>query len=131
MGSFFLFEDQVTFLYTRNLSATSRFYQEVLELELVLDQGSCRIYRVSPTGYLGFCEKEQTAENHPDIILTLVTSNVDEVYHRLRGKGVQFEKEPVHNPAYQIYHCFFRDPNGYLLEVQSFEDPRWTGSSDK
>jgi len=21
---------------------------------------------------------------------------------------------------------FFRDPNGYLIEIQRFEDPRWT-----
>jgi len=25
----------------------------------------------------------------------------------------------------RIYHCFLRDPNGYLLEIQRFLDPAW------
>jgi hypothetical protein len=24
-----------------------------------------------------------------------------------------------------IYHCFLRDPNGYLIEIQRFLDPAW------
>ena len=59
------------------------------------------------------------------MILTLVTLDVDEWYELLRQKGVVFEKPPALNPAYQIYHCFLRDPNGYVIEIQRFEDPRW------
>ena len=40
-------DQQVTFLLTEDLAATAHFYEEVLQLPLVLDQGSCRIYRVS------------------------------------------------------------------------------------
>jgi hypothetical protein len=34
-------------------------------------------------------------------------------------------KPPTYNERYQIYHLFARDPNGYLIEIQRFEDPRW------
>jgi len=27
------------------------------------------------------------------------------------------------------FYCFLRDPNGYLIEIQRFEDPRWTSRS--
>ena len=37
------------------------------------------------------------------------------------------EKPPTHNPEFAIYHFFFRDPSGYLLEIQRFDDPRWGG----
>jgi catechol 2,3-dioxygenase-like lactoylglutathione lyase family enzyme len=30
-------------------------------------------------------------------------------------------KPPAHNPRYGIYHCFLHDPNGYLVEIQSFQ----------
>ncbi len=36
-------EQQVTFLYTDDFEKTTMFYEEVVGLELVLDQGACRI----------------------------------------------------------------------------------------
>jgi catechol 2,3-dioxygenase-like lactoylglutathione lyase family enzyme len=59
------------------------------------------------------------------VIFTIVTQEVDAWYEFLSHKGVIFEKPPSYNPQYKIYHCFVRDPNGYLIEIQRFEDPRW------
>jgi catechol 2,3-dioxygenase-like lactoylglutathione lyase family enzyme len=116
---------QITFLRTNDLEATARFYEEVLGLPLKLDQGTCRIYQVSRDGYLGFClQKEGRAEIDPRaVIVTLVTQDVDGWYARLSQRGVAFEKPPAVNPDYDIYHCFLRDPNGYLLEIQRFLHP--------
>lgn len=118
-------DQQVTFLYTRNLAETAQFYEDVLGLPLVLDQGSCRIYRVSGDGFLGFCQRESAPEQPQGIIFTFATRQVDEWYHLLSERGVEFEKPPAHNPDYNIYHCFLRDPNGYLLEIQQFLHPDW------
>jgi catechol 2,3-dioxygenase-like lactoylglutathione lyase family enzyme len=117
-------EAQITFCFTANLEATARFYEEVLGLPLALDQGSCRIYRTAAGAYLGFCERKEGASPE-GVILTLVTDDVDGWYERLSRRGVEFEKKPTHNPKYRIYHCFLRDPDGYLIEIQRFEDPRW------
>lgn len=121
-------DQQITFLRTPDLAATARFYEEVLGLPLKLDQGTCRIYQVSSDGYLGFCQQKEGTEGSagPDtrsIILTLVCQDVDGWYEHLRRQGVHFEEPPAVNPAYNIYHCFFRDPNGYLLEIQRFLHP--------
>ncbi len=118
-------DQQVTFLYTRNLTATAHFYETVLGLPLVLDQGSCRIYEVSRDGYLGFCERAETPEQPLGIIFTIATREVDAWYQYLSDQGIAFEKPPILNPDYNIYHCFLRDPNGYLLEIQQFLDPAW------
>lgn len=119
------FDSQITFCYTRDLGETARFYEEHFGLPLVLDQGGCRIYRVAEGAYVGFCGREG-APRPVGVILTFVTDDVDGWYDRLSDAGVLFEKEPAFNPDYRIYHCFLRDPNGYLLEIQRFEDPRWT-----
>lgn len=116
-------DQQITFLYTRDLDATAAFYEEVLRLPLVRDQGDCRIYRVSSTGYLGFCRRVDTPDQPAGIILTLITPDVDGWYAALQARGVAFEKPPAANPHYHIYHCFLRDPNGYLIEIQRFDDP--------
>lgn len=116
---------QVTFLYTRDLQASIHFYEETLGLALVLDQGKCRIYRVSHDGYLGFCQRDNALQAPDGVIFTLVTPEVDRWYQYLQAQGVTFEKAPTFNPDYNIYHCFLRDPNGYLLEIQQFLDPNW------
>ena len=119
------FESSVHFYYTHSLSETSTFWEEVVGLPLILDQGTCRIYRISPDGYLGFCEKEDVSTAKDGVIITLVTEKVDEVIAKLRARGLSLEKKPAFNPTFNIYHAFFRDPNGLLIEVQRFEDPRW------
>ena len=64
------------------------------------------------------------------LILTLVTSEVDAWHQYLSDRGVGFEKPPSLNPQYDIYHCFLRDPNGYLIEIQRFNDPAWVGPTE-
>jgi len=117
------FDRQITFLYTRDLEATARFYEDVLGLPLARDQGDCRIYRVSAAGYLGFCRRSEPPAPPAGIIITLVTADVDGWYARLLARGVAFEKPPAANPRYGIYHCFLRDPNGILIEIQRFDHP--------
>ncbi len=118
------FDAHITFCYTRDLAETARFYEEALELELTLDQGGCRIYRVAGDAFIGFCSRKD-ATKPEGVILTLVTDDVDGWHRRLTGRGVFFEKSPQYNPDYDIYHCFLRDPSGYLLEIQRFENPAW------
>ena len=118
-------DQQVTFLYTRDLTLTAKFYEQTMGLPLVLDQGNCRIYRVGAGGYLGFCQREEAQIQPKGIILTIVTQEVDRWRQYLQLQGIVFEKPPAFNPDYNIYHCFLRDPNGYLIEIQQFLDPAW------
>lgn len=122
------FSDTITFLYTRDLARTALFYEEVLDLPLVVDQGSCRIYRVAEGGFVGFCERDNAPAQPQGVIVTFVTEEVDEWADRLKKAGIPLEKPPTHNEMYGIYHIFFRDPNGYLLEIQRFTDPAWRGA---
>ncbi|MGF1505132.1 MAG: VOC family protein [Chloroflexi bacterium] len=117
-----MFSQQVTFLYTADMAATAHFYGDVLGLPLVLEQPDCCIWQVTTEAFLGFCERESEAPVD-GIIYTFVTQDVDGWHERLRAKGVTFSRAPQRDETYNIYHCFLRDPNGYLLEIQRFEDP--------
>ena len=123
-----LADQQITFLYTRDLAGTDHFYQEVMGLPLKLDQGNCRIYQTSQTSHIGFCQRaeaceEPSAQAMRQVILTFVTPEVDAWYDHLSSKGVGFEEPPSVNADYNIYHCFLRDPDGYLIEIQHFLHP--------
>src|SRR5690606_14872304 len=112
------------FFYTQDGPKTWAFYEQVIGLPLVLDQGGCRIYRVAGDSYVGFCEREG-ARPTDGALFTLVTDELDAWAAHLKAHGVEFAKEPQHSAEYRIYHFFARDPNGYLLEVQRFDDPNW------
>ena len=121
---------QITFIYTADLAASARFYGEQLGLPLVVDQGSCRIYRINAAAYLGICTSEEAPSREEilakrQLILTWVVDDVPERYETLRARGVVFESAPQIHTGFGIEHCFLRDPNGYLLEIQRFLDRDW------
>jgi catechol 2,3-dioxygenase-like lactoylglutathione lyase family enzyme len=118
------FDAAITFCYVPDLETTARFYEDVLGLPLVVDQGDCRIYRVRGGGYLGFCERD-AAPRPETVLLTLVTDDVEGWHKRLVQAGTPVDQEPAHNPGYKITHAFYRDPAGYRLEIQRFDDPDW------
>ena len=117
---------QITFLYTRDLSRSARFYEDVLGFELAVDQGSCRIYRVQERcAFLGICQRDDAPEDAASLIFTLVANEVDLWYERISARGWNCEHRPRHNATYGIYHFFLRDPSGYLIEIQRFDRADW------
>ena len=119
-----VFDQQVTFILVADLERRSHFYGQALGLELVLDQGDCRIFRASSTAFVGICERADRGDPNT-VLVTLVTDDVDGYHQGLVAAGVPCEKVPQHNEKYNVYHAFYRDPDGYLIEVQRFLDPAW------
>ena len=119
------FDQQVTFLKTNKMQESIEFYENILELKLVLDQGGCRIYQISSSAFLGICKREISEEGSKNLVFTFVTDKVDEWYEKLKDQKVLITKTPAFNPEYNIYHMFMQDPNGYILEIQEFKDPAW------
>ena len=118
------FEQYVTFIYVTDLDRSAHFYGDILQLPLALDQGTCRIFGVSQTAFVGLCTAQ--SEIRPTgVILTLVASDLDDWHRRLLDAEVKVEKPPTFNETYNITHLFARDPDGYLVEIQRFHDPNW------
>jgi len=118
----------VTFLPTADLTQTRYFYEKLSGLPLVLDQGVCHIYQVISSAFVGFCTECSAVGdrvNADGAIVTFVTSQVDVWYEYFREKGVTIEKKPTLNKKFNIYHLFVCDPDGYLVEFQTFLDPKW------
>lgn len=115
---------QITFLQVDDLEVTDEFYRQTLGLELILDQGSCRIYRVGDDAFLGFCD-HRSGPSPEGVIVTLVREDVDEFCAELRESGLEFESPPSDNEEFQIRQAFLRDPDGYLVEIQKFYDSDW------
>jgi catechol 2,3-dioxygenase-like lactoylglutathione lyase family enzyme len=114
----------ITFLRVADLDRSHAFYANGLDLALVLDQGGCRIYRLTESAYLGLCQRDDPGSS--GVVVTIVSDAVDEWYSRLAEAGADVDGPPRDNPDYRIYHFFARDPDGHLLEVQRFRDSDWS-----
>lgn len=122
------FTEQITFLSVDDLERSARFYENVLGLVLVEDQGDCRIYRITDSAFVAICLRPGRTATE-GMIVTFVTEDVDGWHERLTEYGVACERPPAPHPQYPIYQAFYRDPDGHLIEVQRFDDPDWSKPS--
>ena len=113
----------VAFYPCHDLAATTDFYTRDMQLELIRAQKTCVIFKVAREAYLGFCQHDGDIPNHKGVIITVLTGEVDEVYQRLLHLNIETEGKPKENDSFDIYHFFARDPDGYRLEIQRFNEP--------
>ena len=86
-----IFEQMITFIYVSDLDQSKRFYEEIMGFPLRLDQGTCRIVEINQKGggLLGYCAQEKNSDLANGLIITLVTSAVDNWYDYLIDCGVK------------------------------------------
>ena len=127
-------QNQITWLYTRDLDGTCRFYAETLGLEHVHDEVHARVFRCGG-GFIGICRvfKDRTV-NPAGTMVSIVTDEVDRWHGHLSSRGVKVTDldgvphgRPREYPDFKIYAFLAEDPNGYRIEFQQFLDPAWTG----
>ncbi|MEO0820790.1 MAG: VOC family protein [Pseudomonadota bacterium] len=114
----------ITFLYTDARERSVAFYRDVMGLRVIIDQGETVIFQVIGGAYLGVSSLAHRPRGTDGVMVTFVV-DVDAEYARLTDLGVAFEKPPALYVEGTVYGAFFRDPDGYRLEIQEFRDPRW------
>ena len=120
---------QITFLYYQNLAAAQQFYEGILGLEKVEDQGWAKIYRVSGTAFVGLVDEAHgslKAQPENAVMLTLVVDDVPGWYAYLRESKVKIRQEYGRSDTIQIEYFFAEDPGGYVLEFERFLKPELT-----
>lgn len=124
-------DQQITFLYADDARTAWQFYERVVGLRLVQDQGTVRIYEVAGSrAFLGICTaRAPRASDDPrvegGVCFTFVTPDVAGWHQWLTARGATMGAPPTHSTDYGIHHFFISDPAGNLLEFQRFERPGW------
>lgn len=111
----------IAWVYTDDLTGSARFYEKVLGLALERDAGTARIYRSSQGGMIGVCTAfaDRVVEPRGGMI-TLLTEDVDGWYQKVTAAGGRVKGPPERMERFGIYSFFVEDPNGYVIEVQTF-----------
>lgn len=119
----FELEGLITFLYYKDLDKVAKFYEEVIGLKQVLDQGMARIYQVVEHGYLGIVDETRgfhRANAIKPVEITILVPDVDAWYQRIRGMGVETINAPHDIPGVNVRAFLLYDPEGYVIEIQKF-----------
>ena len=117
---------QITFLYFKELTEPGRFFEEILKLEKVDDQGFARIYKISDGAFIGIVDEADGYCNAPsekNVLITLVTEDVHPWYERLKDAGVAIDAAPAIQAKANVECFFFEGPGGYAFEIQKFLNP--------
>lgn len=123
-------DETVTFFYYEDLEAALRFYEDVLELPVTMNEDWVKILRVTATSSVGLVLDghgfHDVASDKP-AMLSIVTEDVDAWYRRLIDAGVVIRRElPPPDDAKSAGKAPIRgfiaeDPGGYTVEFFSWQ----------
>ncbi|WP_019956351.1 VOC family protein [Yoonia vestfoldensis] len=116
----------ITFLYYRDLPRAMHFYETVLGLTLVIDQGWSKIYRICPGAHVGLVDETRGMNKWAEVKPVQLCIRVPDVaawYEYAQGLTLPDLSLLFVNDALGIRAFVFRDPEGYQIEIQSATRP--------
>jgi len=136
------FYSTVTWLYYKDVLAMQNFYENVLGLEVVADQGWAKIYKVSQTAFLGIVDERRGMHKFTDTKAVNVGFIIDDIEgwfnyvqehepFKLRTEKLEIESDKRYTAFvgygpedYYLEFDFFHahDLNTKLLEYLNIED---------
>ena len=111
----------IAFLYYRDLPAAQAFYENILGLQLAIDQGWSKIYRLADGAHVGLVDERHGMNDwqaEKCVQLCLRVPDVDAWRDWVAGKGVAVSGM-FENDALGIRAFVFEDPEGYQVEIQT------------
>ena len=120
------FKATVLWMYYEDLARAERFYEDVMGLTLMVDQGWAKIYPTSATGFIGLVDGKKgmhQATADKAVTVSFLTTDVDAWFEHLKRWEELEEFELRHQEV--LDEGFVRvfvgyDPEHYFLEFDTF-----------
>jgi catechol 2,3-dioxygenase-like lactoylglutathione lyase family enzyme len=116
-------QGNLVFFYYPDLDQAERFYAGILGLEKVLDYGFAKIYRISPSTFIGLVDEAKGMHDPSEpktVTLSFITREIDEWYTYLTEQGVKMHRPLEGSSRLPIRGFVAYDPAGYFLEFERF-----------
>jgi len=117
----------VLWLYTPDVRAMSRFYEDVMDFEVVADQGWALIHSSSPSGFIGPVDGAKGMHSWTEekaVMLSLLTTDLDSWFEHLKGQpAFKLREDGIVIEERAGARVFVgTDPDGYFVEFDEFFD---------
>ena len=114
------YSSAITFLYYSDFSYGINFVENILQLNLVMDQGFARVYQVNEKAFLGIVQKKDSTEVSGSSLFSITTTKVQEEYDRVKQLNVYDLTEIKYFESIPLKSFFFDDAEGHKFEIQQF-----------
>jgi catechol-2,3-dioxygenase len=119
------FYGAVTWTYYQDMQEAEKFYEEIMGLRLIVDQGWAKVYQVSETGYIGLVDERRgmhTFSETKAVNISFLVEDVEGWFDYVRTKNAfplrQDSLEIGPEGKFKGFVGF--DPGGYYLEFDQF-----------
>jgi predicted enzyme related to lactoylglutathione lyase len=116
-------QGNVIWLYYKDLPAAQGFYEQVMGLSLLVDQGFAKVYASSETGFIGLVDESQGLHRFSENKSVTVCFFTEEVatwfeHFRNQGVGLHTHSIQVESEAVELFVAY--DVGDYYLEFDRF-----------
>ncbi|MEG0925038.1 VOC family protein [Chryseobacterium sp.] len=103
---------------TDDLSKANQFYQDILELDVLMDHGWIKTLGNNEAAkiQISFAEQGGNDTEVPD--LSIEVDNVDELYDKMKNAGFEITYE-ITKEDWGVRRFFVKDPFGKLINILS------------
>ena len=115
----------VLWLYYQDIPAMESFYEELLGVDLLVDQGWAKVYEASRTGFVGLVDGERGLHNATEekaVTVSFITSDVAAWFERAKKQELSLRTPDLTNESGRVSVFVGYDPEGYFLEWDTFLD---------
>ena len=121
------FNATVTWLYYKDVLAMQTFYEEVIGLRQVVDQGWAKVYQGSRTGYIGLVDERRGMNRWTEkkaVNVSFIIDDIDGWFAYVKRRGVfPLRGTEVNEDEAGRYRAFVGyDPEGYFMEFDLFRE---------
>jgi catechol 2,3-dioxygenase-like lactoylglutathione lyase family enzyme len=103
-------------VHTQNVPAAKSFYQDILELDLLMDHGWIETYGLHGAENVQISFASQGGSNTPTPDLSIEVDDVDAAFERMKSAGYKIEYGLTDEP-WGVRRFYVRDPFGKLINI--------------
>jgi catechol 2,3-dioxygenase-like lactoylglutathione lyase family enzyme len=120
----------LVFYYYSDLQEAENFYGNLMGFEKVLDYGFAKIFRLSPSTFIGLVDETKGMHDPSEpksVTLSFATNEIDQWYRYLSDQSIRIHRPLSDSSRIPIRGFVALDPAGYYLEFETFlEHPQNT-----
>jgi len=124
------FKAMITWLYYKDLEAMQDFYENILGLEMIVDQGWTKIYQVSSSGFTGLVDETRGMHSFTEMKAVNVSFIIDDIEgwfkYAKKHRPFLLRSRKLEKGSENKYHAFVGyDPGNYYMEFDKFHEHDW------
>lgn len=119
------FNASITWLYYQDMQNMQKFYEDVMGLAMVVDQGWAKVYQGSSSGFIGLVDERRGMNEYADtkaVNVSFLIEDLDDWYEYVqRQKPFELRSEEIGEGPEGKYRAFVGyDPEKYFMEFDKF-----------